>query len=46
MTPKAKAPWAPLPRTEVLAYWVLSWGSHLYSFYHLHKFSKGSPSAR
>lgn len=40
MTPKAKTPWAPLPRTEVLAYWVLSFGSHLYSFYHLHKFSK------
>lgn len=46
MTPRAKAPWAALPRTEVWAYWLLSFGSHLYSFYHLHRFSRGSPSVR
>ena len=32
---------AALPRAEVGAYWVLSFGSHLYSFYQLHIFSKG-----
>uniref|UniRef100_A0A8C7YTT5 Hedgehog acyltransferase n=1 Tax=Oryzias sinensis TaxID=183150 RepID=A0A8C7YTT5_9TELE len=31
---------SPLPRTEILVYWVLSFGSHLYSFFQLHKFSK------
>ncbi|KAM4729917.1 protein-cysteine N-palmitoyltransferase HHAT isoform 2-T5 [Anableps anableps] len=31
---------SPLPRPEILVYWVLSLGSHLYSFYQLHKFSK------
>ncbi|XP_077438345.1 protein-cysteine N-palmitoyltransferase HHAT isoform X2 [Vanacampus margaritifer] len=31
---------APLPRTELLVYWLLSFGSHLYSFYELHWFSK------
>ncbi|CAI5654656.1 unnamed protein product [Oreochromis niloticus] len=36
----SKAQLAPLPRTEVLVYWVLSLGSHLYSFYQLHRFSK------
>ncbi|KAJ4948316.1 hypothetical protein JOQ06_019852 [Pogonophryne albipinna] len=40
MTSKSKAQLAPLPRTEILAYWVLSLGSHLYSFYQLHRFSK------
>uniref|UniRef100_A0A3Q3G754 Hedgehog acyltransferase n=1 Tax=Labrus bergylta TaxID=56723 RepID=A0A3Q3G754_9LABR len=32
---------APLPWIEILTYWVLSFGSHLYSFYQLHRFSKG-----
>lgn len=41
MTSKAKAQLAPLPWTEILVYWVLSFGSHLYSFYQLHRFSKG-----
>lgn len=41
MTSKPKAQLAPLPWTEILAYWVLSFGSHLYSFYQLHRFSKG-----
>ncbi|XP_030604159.1 protein-cysteine N-palmitoyltransferase HHAT isoform X2 [Archocentrus centrarchus] len=36
----SKAQLAPLPRTEVFVYWVLSLGSHLYSFYQLHRFSK------
>ncbi|XP_060943661.1 protein-cysteine N-palmitoyltransferase HHAT [Limanda limanda] len=40
MTSKSKAQWSPLPRTEILVYWVLSIGSHLYSFYQLHRFSK------
>ncbi|XP_030011096.1 protein-cysteine N-palmitoyltransferase HHAT isoform X2 [Sphaeramia orbicularis] len=40
MTSKPKAQVAPLPWTEILAYWVLSFGSHLYSFYELHIFSK------
>uniref|UniRef100_A0A3B5AVZ5 Hedgehog acyltransferase n=1 Tax=Stegastes partitus TaxID=144197 RepID=A0A3B5AVZ5_9TELE len=40
MTSKPKAKLAPLPRTELLVYWVLSFGSHLYSFYQLHRFSK------
>ncbi|XP_019719530.1 protein-cysteine N-palmitoyltransferase HHAT isoform X1 [Hippocampus comes] len=31
---------APLPRTELLVYWLLSFGSHFYSFYELHRFSK------
>jgi len=30
-----------LPRWEMTAYWILSFSSHLYSFYQLHKFSKG-----
>lgn len=40
MTSKSKAQAAPLPQAEILAYWVLSFGSHLYSFYQLHRFSK------
>ncbi|XP_026209509.1 protein-cysteine N-palmitoyltransferase HHAT [Anabas testudineus] len=40
MTSKSKALLTPLPWTELLAYWVLSFGSHLYSFYQLHRFSK------
>ncbi|XP_022608681.1 protein-cysteine N-palmitoyltransferase HHAT [Seriola dumerili] len=40
MTSRSKAQLAPLPWTEILAYWVLSFGSHLYSFYQLHRFSK------
>ncbi|XP_067370694.1 protein-cysteine N-palmitoyltransferase HHAT isoform X3 [Channa argus] len=40
MTSKLKAQLAPLPWTELLAYWLLSFGSHLYSFYHLYRFSK------
>ncbi|XP_071754684.2 protein-cysteine N-palmitoyltransferase HHAT-like [Centroberyx gerrardi] len=39
MTSKSKGQLAALPRTEILAYWVLSFGSHLYSFYELHRFS-------
>ncbi|XP_059929934.1 protein-cysteine N-palmitoyltransferase HHAT isoform X1 [Gadus macrocephalus] len=31
---------AALPRTEILIYWILSFGSHFYSFYQLHRFSK------
>ncbi|KAJ8250500.1 hypothetical protein COCON_G00224220 [Conger conger] len=31
---------ASLPGWEILIYWILSVGSHLYSFYHLHRFSK------
>lgn len=30
-----------LPRWEMAAYWFLSFASHLYSFYQLHRFSKG-----
>lgn len=41
MTSKSRAHSARLPGPEVLAYWVLSFGSHLYSFYQLHRFSKG-----
>lgn len=41
MTSKSKSPLTSLPWTELLAYWVLSFGSHLYSFYQLHRFSKG-----
>ncbi|XP_010887368.2 protein-cysteine N-palmitoyltransferase HHAT isoform X3 [Esox lucius] len=37
---KQRAPLAVLPRAEVCAYWVLSLGSHLYSFYQLHIVSK------
>ncbi|XP_062257205.1 protein-cysteine N-palmitoyltransferase HHAT [Platichthys flesus] len=40
MTSKSKAQWSPLPQTEILVYWVLSIGSHIYSFYQLHRFSK------
>ncbi|XP_053189017.1 protein-cysteine N-palmitoyltransferase HHAT [Scomber japonicus] len=40
MSSTLKAPLAPLPWTEILVYWVLSFGSHLYSFYELHRFSK------
>ncbi|XP_012685276.2 protein-cysteine N-palmitoyltransferase HHAT [Clupea harengus] len=29
-----------LPRWEIALYWVLSLGSHLYSFYEVHRFSK------
>ncbi|CAL8298298.1 unnamed protein product [Merluccius merluccius] len=31
---------AALPRTEMLTYWILSFGSHFYAFYQLHRFSK------
>ncbi|XP_064173882.1 protein-cysteine N-palmitoyltransferase HHAT isoform X2 [Anguilla rostrata] len=31
---------AALPGWELWIYWILSMGSHLYSFYHLHRFSK------
>nr|XP_040033854.1 protein-cysteine N-palmitoyltransferase HHAT [Gasterosteus aculeatus aculeatus]XP_040033855.1 protein-cysteine N-palmitoyltransferase HHAT [Gasterosteus aculeatus aculeatus]XP_040033856.1 protein-cysteine N-palmitoyltransferase HHAT [Gasterosteus aculeatus aculeatus] len=37
---KSKGQLAPLPWAEMLAYWVLSFGAHLYSFYQLHIFSK------
>ncbi|KAG7512906.1 hypothetical protein JOB18_042782 [Solea senegalensis] len=40
MKSKSKAPLATLPWIEILVYWLLSFGSHLYSFYHLHRFSK------
>ncbi|XP_036979917.1 protein-cysteine N-palmitoyltransferase HHAT isoform X2 [Acanthopagrus latus] len=40
MTSKPKAQLVPLPWMEILGYWVLSFGSHLYSFYQLHRFSK------
>ncbi|KAM4590816.1 protein-cysteine N-palmitoyltransferase HHAT isoform 2-T2 [Odontesthes bonariensis] len=40
MTSKSQPKLSPLPWTETLVYWVLSFGSHLYSFYQLHKFSK------
>ncbi|KAM3862776.1 protein-cysteine N-palmitoyltransferase HHAT [Diretmus argenteus] len=40
MTSKSHVQLATLPRTEILAYWVLSFGSHLYSFYELYRFSK------
>uniref|UniRef100_A0A8D3B5A3 Protein-cysteine N-palmitoyltransferase HHAT n=1 Tax=Scophthalmus maximus TaxID=52904 RepID=A0A8D3B5A3_SCOMX len=40
MTSKSKSQLAPLPWTEILLYWVLSFGSHLYSFYQLQRFSK------
>ncbi|XP_028983698.1 protein-cysteine N-palmitoyltransferase HHAT isoform X2 [Betta splendens] len=40
MTSKPQRLHAPLPWTELLTYWVLSFGSHLYSFYQLHRFSK------
>ncbi|XP_061693573.1 protein-cysteine N-palmitoyltransferase HHAT isoform X2 [Syngnathoides biaculeatus] len=40
MTSNPKVRWAPLPRTELLVYWLLSFGSHFYSFYELHRFSK------
>ncbi|KAK2878751.1 hypothetical protein Q8A67_019542 [Cirrhinus molitorella] len=34
--------WEPvsLPQWEMTAYWILSFSSHLYSFYQLHRFSK------
>ncbi|KAM9727977.1 protein-cysteine N-palmitoyltransferase HHAT [Menidia menidia] len=40
MTANSQPKLPPLPWTETLLYWVLSFGSHLYSFYHLHVFSK------
>lgn len=40
MTAKQNLQIAPLPQAEIFAYWVLSFGSHLYSFYQLHRFSK------
>ncbi|XP_062319464.1 protein-cysteine N-palmitoyltransferase HHAT isoform X1 [Osmerus eperlanus] len=40
MASKSKSRLAALPRSEICAYWVLSFGSHLYSFYELHRFSK------
>ncbi|XP_029927218.1 protein-cysteine N-palmitoyltransferase HHAT isoform X2 [Myripristis murdjan] len=40
MTSTSKAQLAALPQKEILVYWVLSFGSHLYSFYELHRFSK------
>ncbi|KAM4606977.1 protein-cysteine N-palmitoyltransferase HHAT [Polymixia lowei] len=39
MASKSKVQLAALPKTEIIAYWVLSFGSHLYSFYELHRFS-------
>lgn len=41
MASTARAQLSRLPWPEVLAYWLLSFGSHLYSFYQLHLFSKG-----
>uniref|UniRef100_A0A8C2IL36 Hedgehog acyltransferase n=1 Tax=Cyprinus carpio TaxID=7962 RepID=A0A8C2IL36_CYPCA len=38
MTPKWEL--VSLPRWEMTAYWILSFSSHLYSFYQLHRFSK------
>lgn len=38
MTPKWEL--VSLPRWEMTAYWILSFSSHFYSFYQLHKFSK------
>ncbi|XP_055027374.2 protein-cysteine N-palmitoyltransferase HHAT [Misgurnus anguillicaudatus] len=38
MTPKMQQ--ASLPQWEMMIYWILSFVSHLYSFYQLHKFSK------
>ncbi|XP_018595606.2 protein-cysteine N-palmitoyltransferase HHAT isoform X2 [Scleropages formosus] len=40
MTLGKRAPRAALPIWEVFVYWLLSLGSHLYSFYELHRFSK------
>ncbi|XP_029962555.1 protein-cysteine N-palmitoyltransferase HHAT [Salarias fasciatus] len=40
MTSKSKTHLAPLPAIELLVYWILSFFSHLYSFYQLHRFSK------
>ncbi|XP_034040153.1 protein-cysteine N-palmitoyltransferase HHAT isoform X2 [Thalassophryne amazonica] len=40
MSSKLRAQLAPLSQTEILTYWLLSFGSHLYSFYQLYKFSK------
>ncbi|XP_070398600.1 protein-cysteine N-palmitoyltransferase HHAT isoform X2 [Nothobranchius furzeri] len=40
MIPAFKSLSSPLPWTELLLCWLLSVGSHLYSFYQLHKFSK------
>ncbi|KAM9365691.1 protein-cysteine N-palmitoyltransferase HHAT isoform 2-T2 [Pholidichthys leucotaenia] len=40
MKSKSKPQLSPLPRTEILIYWVLSFGSHLYSYYQLHRFCK------
>ncbi|XP_066552552.1 protein-cysteine N-palmitoyltransferase HHAT isoform X2 [Amia ocellicauda] len=36
-----KASLAALPTWEIAVYWLLSFGSHFYSFYSLHRFSKG-----
>ncbi|NP_001108362.2 protein-cysteine N-palmitoyltransferase HHAT [Danio rerio] len=38
MTPKWEL--VSLPRWEMVAYWILSFSSHFYSFYQLHSFSK------
>ncbi|XP_057697941.1 protein-cysteine N-palmitoyltransferase HHAT-like isoform X1 [Corythoichthys intestinalis] len=40
MASNPKVQTAPLPRRELLVYWLLSFGSHFYSFYELHRFSK------
>ncbi|XP_057704735.1 protein-cysteine N-palmitoyltransferase HHAT isoform X2 [Corythoichthys intestinalis] len=40
MASNPKVQSAPLPQTELLVYWLLSFGSHFYSFYELHRFSK------
>ncbi|XP_038151592.1 protein-cysteine N-palmitoyltransferase HHAT [Cyprinodon tularosa] len=40
MTSEFKPQPSPLSWPEIFVYWVLSLGSHLYSFYQLHKFSK------
>ncbi|XP_056624385.1 protein-cysteine N-palmitoyltransferase HHAT isoform X2 [Triplophysa dalaica] len=34
-----------LPRLEMMAYWILSFVSHLYAFYQLHKFSEDHESS-
>lgn len=40
MASRSDAQTAHLPQAEIISYWVLSLGSHLYSFYQLHRFSK------
>ncbi|XP_061821743.2 protein-cysteine N-palmitoyltransferase HHAT [Nerophis lumbriciformis] len=40
MTSTPKVQLVPLPWAELLLYWLLSFGSHLYSFYELYRFSR------